>query len=85
MINCLLKLNSAVRFALADEIILFVKILKKLGKADFLARLKSEFKSWFEEEVIDKVKENRFAGYLKEQTNPFNTSNLSMSQKHNHS
>ena len=64
------KLSESTRFALADEFILFFRVIRKLGKgrfADFLAD-----KSPWIKEVTGKVSEKSLIGYQKENVKPFN-------------
>lgn len=57
------KLDESTRFSLADEFILFFRIIRKLGKgrfADFLAE-----KSEWVREITSKVTEKSLIGYQK--------------------
>ena len=47
------KVSAAVRFAVSDEILLFLTILKKLGKELFINYLKGKF-DWVEE-LLDRI------------------------------
>lgn len=64
------KLDESTRFSLADEFILFFRIIRKLGKgrfADFLAD-----KSEWVREITGKVNDKSLIGYQKESVKPFN-------------
>lgn len=64
------KLDESTRFSLADEFILFFRIIRKLGKskfADFLAE-----KSPWVKEITSKITEKSLIGYQKETVKPFN-------------
>jgi hypothetical protein len=64
------KLDESTRFSLADEFILFFRVIRKLGKgkfADFLAE-----KSPWVREITSKVTEKSLVGYQKESVKPFN-------------
>ncbi len=64
------KLDESTRFSLADEFILFFRIIRKLGKgkfADFLAD-----KSPWVRDITSKVTEKSLVGYQKETVKPFN-------------
>lgn len=64
------KLDESTRFSLADEFILFFRIIRKLGKnkfADFLA----DKSSWVRD-ITSKVNDKSLVGYQKETVKPFN-------------
>lgn len=64
------KLDESTRFSLADEFILFFRIIRKLGKnkfSDFLAE-----KSPWVRDITSKVNDKSLVGYQKETVKPFN-------------
>lgn len=69
------KLDESTRFALADEFILFFRIIRKIGKekfADFL----TEKSAWIREITV-KVNEKSLIGYQKDSVKPFNPLEIS--------
>ena len=63
------KLDESVRFALADEFVLFFKIARKIGKSKFIDFLLK--KSEWLREIDEKVSFNNIVGYSKESMFPF--------------
>lgn len=62
---------EAVRFAMADEFVLFFRVIKKVGKGKFCDFLLG--KSQWLKTIDVKVAEGNFVGYAKESLNPFPT------------
>jgi hypothetical protein len=64
------KLDESTRFSLADEFILFFRIIRKLGKGKFVDFLTE--KSQWVRDITSKVTEKSLIGYQKESVKPFN-------------
>lgn len=69
------KLDESTRFALADEFILFFRIIRKLGKGKF-ADFLTEKSAWIRD-ITGKVTEKSLIGYQKDSVKPFNPLEIS--------
>jgi hypothetical protein len=68
-------LSDSVKFAMADEFVLFFRIIRKVGKGKFCDFLLQ--KSQWLRDIHVKVSEGNFIGYAKETLNPFPTLRIS--------
>ena len=64
-------LDESVRFAMADEFVLFFRIIRKIGKHKFCDFLLS--KSDWLTDIYKRVAEGNYVGYTKDTLNPFPT------------
>jgi len=65
------KITEAVRFALSDELILFFRVIKKLGHSKFIEFLKQKYE--FIDELHKKTDSNGVIGYPKDALNVFHS------------